>query len=121
MKYWLLNAVCGLVVLILLGIHMTTMHLDDLLALLWGTDGNPLSWNQVSRRGESRLMTAGYVALLGTALFHGLYGLHTLLTEFWSGQRAERLIRVGCWTAGIALFLIGSFSTVTFHLFGGLP
>ena len=33
MKYWFLNALCGLVILVLLGGHMATMHLDDVLAV----------------------------------------------------------------------------------------
>ncbi len=121
MKYWLLNATCGLLILVLLGAHMAMMHLDMTLGLLWGSNADPLSWNQVALRGESRTMTIGYVVLLGAALFHGLYGLHTVLTEFLAGQRAARLIRMGCWATGILLFLVGTASTLIFHQFGSLP
>ena len=121
MKYWLINALCGVLVLFLLGIHMTTMHLSDLLALLAGTETEPLGWAQVMLRGESRLVTVTYVILLGTALFHGLYGLHTMLTEFWSGQRAAGLILVGCWSVGLVLFLVGTIATVLFHLLSQAP
>lgn len=118
MKYWLLNAVCGVLVLFLLGIHMAVMHLDDVLALVIGTDPAPLDWSRVTLRGESRFFTITYVILLGSALFHGLYGLHTMLTELWSGPRAARLIPLGCWVAGVFLFLVGSIATVSFHLTG---
>ena len=116
MKYWLINALCGVVVLFLLGSHMAGMHLDDRLALVIGSSTEPLVWAQVNDRGQSPLFTISYVVLLGTALFHGLYGLHTILTEHWSGWREARLILYGCWSAGVILFLTGTIATVSFHL-----
>lgn len=116
MRYWLINAICGLIVLILLGMHMTSMHLNDLLALVIGGDAEPLSWSQVSLRGQSQLYTMTYIVLLGTALFHGLYGLHTVLTEVWSGRRAEKLILFVCWAAGLLLFGFGAVAAVAFYV-----
>lgn len=116
MKYWFVNAVCGVLVLILLGMHMSTVYLDDLFSAIFGRDLDPLGWDEVSSRGASGFITATYVVFLGTALFHGLYGLHTVLTEFWTGRRAARLALVGCWAAGILLFLVGTIATVSFYL-----
>lgn len=121
MKYWLVNALCGVVVLFLLGGHMAGMHLDDLLALVFGSSTEPLEWAEVNDRGQSPFFTVSYVFLLGTALFHGLYGLHTILTERWSGRRAARLILYGCWSAGVILFLTGTIATVSFHLLTVTP
>lgn len=121
MKYWLINAICGVLLLVMLGMHMATMHLDDVLILLIGNDDNPLGWPQVVERGKNNIVTAGYIVFLGTALFHGLYGLHTILTELWSGQRAERLIRYACWSAGLLLFLTGTIVTVSFGLLSQSP
>lgn len=42
MRYWFLNALCGILVLFLLGTHMTTLYLDDLVAALVGHGGNAL-------------------------------------------------------------------------------
>lgn len=121
MKYWLINALCGVVVLFLLGGHMASIHLDDLLALVIGTSNEPLDWAQVNDRSQSRWFTVSYVLLLGTALFHGLYGLHTILIERWSGRHAARLILYGCWSAGVILFLAGTIATVSFHLLTVTP
>jgi len=121
MRYWLFNALCGVLVLFLLGVHMTTMHLDDLWALVSNADPEPLNWLQVSRRGQDRVVTATYIVLLGTALFHGLYGLHTMLTELLPGRRAARLVLVGCWSFGLLLFFVGTFVTVAFHVLSQVP
>lgn len=121
MKYWLINALCGVVVLFLLGIHMAGMHLDDLLAPVIDSSTEPLAWAQVNDRGQSLLITVSYVVLLGTALFHGLYGLHTILTERWSGRRAARIVLYGCWSAGVILFLTGTIATVSFYLLSQTP
>lgn len=115
MRYWFLNAICGLVVLVLLTVHMFTMHLDDVLALIVSVETEPLSWAAVSQRGASGLYTAVYVVLLGTALFHGFYGLRTILTELWTSDRAAKIIRVGCWLAGIGLFAIGTVAALMYH------
>ena len=116
MKYWLLNALCGLAVLVLLGGHMATMHLDDVMALVTGGNTEPLAFAEVSRRGRSAGMAAAYVLLLATALFHGLYGVHTILTERWSGARAAARIRLGCWALGVTLFVVGAGGTLLFYL-----
>jgi succinate dehydrogenase / fumarate reductase membrane anchor subunit len=115
-KYWALNAVSALVLVVLLGIHMGLMHLPGLLGQINPAWSDPLAWAQVSERGRSAVTTGGYVLLLGVALFHGLYGVHTMLTEFFGGERAERRIAAGCWIAGIALFVIGAISSVVFHI-----
>ena len=117
-KFWLINIVCGVVILAFLGMHMAIMHLDDLLALLQPALSEPLTWPQVSGRGESGFFTLTYVLLLGTALFHGLYGVRTMLTEFWSGERAARVILLGCWATGSVLFGVGTVATVVFHVTG---
>ncbi len=115
MRYWFLNAVCGLIVLVLLTLHMFTMHLDDVLALVTNFDTNPLGWTAVSSRGASGAYTAMYVVLLGAALFHGFYGLRTILTEIWVSERAGSVIRIGCWFLGLGLFVIGTAAALMYH------
>lgn len=115
-KYWALNIASALVLLVLLGAHMGLMHLPGVLGHINPDWSEPLAWAQVSGRGSSIAATGGYVLLLGLALFHGLYGLHTMLTEFFDGERAARRIAVGCWITGIALFAIGATASVIFHM-----
>lgn len=115
MRYWFLNALCGILVLFLLGTHMTTLYLDDLVAALVGHGGNALDWSQVSVRGKSGVAALIYVLFLGSALFHGLYGLHTMLVEKYNSPGADRRILVGCWAAGLLLFSTGTYATLSFY------
>ena len=112
--YWFLNLLSGLVVFVLLGWHMAIMHLEDLLGLVFSVSAEPLAWEHVLARGRSTLFASTYVLLLGTALFHGFYGLRTILTEYFSGKGAETLITASCWIAGGALFAIGTYTTLAF-------
>ena len=56
------------------------------------------------------------MVLLGTALFHGFYGLRTILTEWWTSKGAARVVNAGCWLIGVALFVIGTVAALTFHV-----
>lgn len=118
MKYWLINALCGLIVLVLLGGHMATMHLDDVMALVTGGNTNPLDYEQVTQRGYSLPLALSYIVLLAAALFHGLYGVNTMFTERWTSARAALRIRLACWIVGLGLFVVGAGGTVVFYLQG---
>ena len=47
-----------------------------------------------------------YILLLAVALYHGFYGLHTILTEFWTSRRAGSLIAGICIAVGVGLFAL---------------
>ncbi|MBT8135539.1 MAG: hypothetical protein KJO54_00865 [Gammaproteobacteria bacterium] len=112
--YWLLNIVCAVVILLLLGAHMGVMHLDAILAAVFGITPEPLAWKNMVARGHSNAYTFTYIVLLATALYHGFYGLRTMLLEFFSGERSERAITATCVVAGVVLFAVGSYVTVMF-------
>ncbi len=114
-RYWVLNLLSGLAVFALLGWHMAVMHLNDLLGLAVSMPVVPLAWDQVLERGRSAAYAGTYVLLLGTALFHGFYGLHTILKEYWPGRVAGNLITACCWIAGGALFAVGTYATIAFR------
>ncbi len=111
----MLNAIAGLVVLLLAGIHLATFHLDDVLAPVLGLSTEPLAWAEVKARGASVIQIAVYVLLLATALFHGFYGLRTVLTEVWSSRRAATVITIACWVLGLGLFAVGTFAALYFQ------
>lgn len=102
--------------MVLAGMHLASFHLDDVMALVFSNTTEPLAWAQVSARGQSLAYVAGYVFLLGTTLFHGFYGLHTVLTEAWSSKRAAVVVNLFCWFAGLGLFAIGTVAAVYFHV-----
>ena len=114
-RYWLLNLFCGLAILLLLGWHLAVMHLDGLLGLIVPVSTDPLAWEHVVARGKNAVVAGTYVLLLGIALFHGFYGLRTVLTEYWPSKGAETLITAVCWTAGGTLFTVGTYTTIVFR------
>lgn len=116
LKYWFINALCGLVVLVLAGMHLASFHLDDVLALVFNNSTEPLAWAQVTARGMNVAYVVGYIVMLGTALFHGFYGLHTVLTEVWSSPRAAAFINMLCWLFGLSLFATGVAAAITFNV-----
>lgn len=120
-RYWFGNLLSGLVILVLLGWHMGLMHLAGILGAAVPALAEPLLWGDVLARGRSALFTGTYVLLLGTALFHGFYGLRTILREYWPSERAETRISIGCWIAGIIFFAVGAYTTLTFHIVSSVP
>ncbi len=114
-RYWLLNLFSGLAILVLLGWHMAVMHLDGLLGLVVPVSTDPLAWEHVVARGRSAVVAGTYVLLLGLGLFHGFYGLRTVLTEYWPSKGAETLITAICSMAGVTLFAVGTYTTVVFR------
>ena len=63
-KLWTWHIAAGAVILVLLGLHMTIMHLDGscILAGLNPAGGHPVDWENVVARGKSAFFTVTYVA-----------------------------------------------------------
>lgn len=118
-RLWMLSIGAALVVLVLLGIHMAMMHLDGLLASVVPAWAAPLRWPPTLARARSLAFSAGYLLLLTTALYHGFYGLRTLLLELDRGPAWERGITVACWLVGGALWAFGSVTTIVLLLTTG--
>ncbi len=53
-----------------------------------------------------------YILLLGAALFHGLYGLRSMLFELSLSKGMEKAIGSVCAVAGIVLFIYGTYVAV---------
>jgi succinate dehydrogenase / fumarate reductase membrane anchor subunit len=113
---WVLFILAGAVIIVLLGIHMAIMHLDDLLVPLGIGYANPLSFDSVAMRSKMILHVIIYTLLLATALFHGLYGLRSIIYETPIGSGLKRLTDVGVTAAGIAFFLWGAAAIITGYL-----
>ena len=109
---WTLHIGAGVVILVFLGLHMTIMHLDATLGI-FGTPGSrPVEWESVVLRMKSLFFAVTYVALVGAALYHGLYGLRNILLELNPGATLRRTINVGLSVFGLALFAFGTWATL---------
>jgi succinate dehydrogenase hydrophobic anchor subunit len=107
---WTWHLVAGVVILMLLGLHMTIMHLDEIIRVFNPAPGEPIDWANVTARGKSVFFLVNYVLLLGAALFHGLYGLRNILFELNPAAGLKKALNALFLVAGLALFVFGSWA-----------
>jgi succinate dehydrogenase / fumarate reductase membrane anchor subunit len=108
-KLWFLHIITAVVILVLLGSHMGIMHMGSILhAIGLDVSEHPTKTDEVFRRSQQVLFMVVYIVLLGTALFHGLYGLRSIIYELSLPRSLEKAIGWLCCIAGIVLFLYGS-------------
>jgi succinate dehydrogenase hydrophobic anchor subunit len=113
-KLWTWHVLAGLIIFVLLGLHMVTMHLNELLplAMLNPAGGHPIDWANVMARAEQISTTVVYILLLGTALYHGLYGLRNILMELNPSQGMRGLISGTIIFIGVVLFVFGTWAAI---------
>lgn len=107
---WFWHLTAGVVILVLLSLHMVTMHLDALIpveALNPAEGHSPIDWENVVARGQSVATMVGYIVLLGAALFHGLYGLRNILFELISSSGIRSTVSWLLILVGVVFFVIG--------------
>lgn len=109
---WTWHIGAGVVILVLLGLHMTIMHLDTTLGIFGTPGAEPVAWESVASRARSLFFTVTYVLLLGAALYHGFYGLRNILMELNPGAGLRRAINIGLSAVGAALFVFGAWAAI---------
>lgn len=114
-KYWTWHMAAGVVILLLLGLHMFIMHLDEIIPMFAPHGGEAVSKENSLYRDGLLFFTVTYVLLLGVALYHGLYGLRTILFELTLKPAAEKAVSVVLLLAGLGLFGLGAWAAVAAH------
>jgi succinate dehydrogenase hydrophobic anchor subunit len=109
-RLWTWHIGAGAVILVLLGLHMTVMHLDEVVRVFSPRPGEPIEWANVVARGRSAFFLVTYVLLLGAALFHGFYGLRNIVFELNPGAAAKKALNSLLLVAGLALFVVGTWA-----------
>lgn len=109
---WTKHIAAGVVVLVLLGLHMTIMHLNATLGLFGGSGADPVEWDSVVSRMQGAFFTVTYVVLLLAALYHGFFGLRNILLELNPGPAVRRTINWGLSVVGAALFVFGAWAAI---------
>ncbi len=113
-KYWAWHMAAGVVLLFLLGQHMVIMHIAAAhWAAPYGTEADSVQ-NSLFRDGKL-FFTVTYVLLLGTALYHGLYGLRTILFELTLKPAIEKTVTIVLVIVGLGLFGLGTWGAVAAH------
>jgi len=107
---WTWHIAAGAVILVLLGLHMTIMHLDAIVRVFNPAPGDPVDWANVVARGKSMFFLVNYVLLLGAALFHGLYGLRNILFELNPAAGLKKALNGLFVVGGLALFAVGTWA-----------
>ncbi len=114
---WTWHVIAGVVILVLLGMHMVTMHLSDVLHISGPgssnpAGGSPLDWANVSARAQAVIYMFFYIALLGFGLFHGLYGLKNIIHEMNPPPGLMKIVSVLIVVVGFGLFVLGTWAAI---------
>jgi succinate dehydrogenase / fumarate reductase membrane anchor subunit len=114
-KYWTWHMAAGVVILFLLGLHMTIMHLGSITHFFAPYAGEAVSKANSLFRDGQLFFTVTYILLLAVALYHGLYGLRTILFELTLKPAVEKAISVFLLVVGLGLFGLGTWAAITVH------
>ena len=114
-KFWTWHMTAGVVIFVLLGLHMVIMHLGSLTHLFAPHGGEAVSQENSLFRDGRLFFTVTYILLLGVALYHGLYGLRTILFELTLKPAVEKAVNVVLLVVGLGLFGLGTWAAVAVH------
>jgi succinate dehydrogenase / fumarate reductase membrane anchor subunit len=113
-KYWTWHMAAGVVILFLLGLHMLIMHLGGITH--WFSEGGEAVSKVSSQlRDRMQFFTVTYIILLAVALYHGLYGLRTILFELTLKPAVAKTVSVALLLVGLGLFGLGTWAAVAAH------
>jgi succinate dehydrogenase / fumarate reductase membrane anchor subunit len=134
-KLWAWHLIAGAVILVFLGVHMMTMHMEGVIKIQslnpasvehddkdqvpQAKEGkadeaeiHPIDWANVRARGVRTLYMVSYIVLLGAALFHGLYGLRNILFELNPAVWLRKTLSALLLLLGFGLFIYGTWAAV---------
>jgi len=111
-KLWTWHIATGAIILVLLALHMLIMHLDTIVGAFNPFGGEAIAWANVLARSRMVFFVVVYILLLGAALYHGLYGLRTILFELGPGPLLQKTIVVVFWASGVCLFILGACAAI---------
>jgi succinate dehydrogenase/fumarate reductase cytochrome b subunit len=114
-KYWTWHMAAGVVIFFLLGLHMTVMHLGGITHFFAPYAGEAVSRANSLFRDRLLFFVVTYIFLLGVALYHGLYGLRTILFELTLKPVVEKAISILLLVVGLGLFGLGTWAAVAVH------
>jgi succinate dehydrogenase/fumarate reductase cytochrome b subunit len=114
-KYWTWHMAGGVVILLLLGLHMLIMHMGGITQLFAPHGGEAISKENSLFRDGMLLFTITYILLLGVALYHGLYGLRTIVFELTLKPGAEKAITFVLVIVGLGLLSLGTWAALAAH------
>jgi len=109
--YWTWFIIAGIVILVFAGLHMVVMHLS-VLGVFNPEGGTVTDWGNVAFRSQNQFLAFTYIVLLGAVLFHGFYGLRTIVFELGPKKSFQDTFTVLLWIVGLILFGVGTYSAI---------
>ena len=109
--YWTWFIIAGIVILVVAGLHIVVMHLP-MLGVFNPESGAVTNWGNVVFRSTNQFLAFTYVILLGAVLFHGFYGLRTIVFELGPKKSFQNGFTVILWIVGLILFGIGTYAAI---------
>jgi succinate dehydrogenase / fumarate reductase membrane anchor subunit len=119
-RLWSWHIITAVIILVLLGLHMGIMHLGGILNALGIGPGESVHSDNVFHRSQQLFFMVTYILLLGAALFHGLYGLRSMLCELSLSRTVERTLGGLFAVAGFGLFIYGSYVAIALFQMKGV-
>jgi succinate dehydrogenase / fumarate reductase membrane anchor subunit len=110
-RWWMLSLGAAALMIVLLTLHMGLMHLGGLLKALGADPGDVRSFAAVMERGRDLGQMVFYLLFLGAALYHGMYGLRSVLLEIIPPRGLPLLTGLTA-ALGLAAFAYGAYVTV---------
>jgi succinate dehydrogenase / fumarate reductase membrane anchor subunit len=114
-KSWTWHMAAGVVLVFLLGLHMIIMHMAGTGHWFSPYSDEAASLGNSLFRDSRLFFTVTYILLLGVGLYHGLYGLRTMVFELTLKPALEKAITVILLLAGLGLFCLGTWAAVAAH------
>lgn len=127
-KLWTWHILAGAVILVLLGLHMLTMHMEGVIGVdalnpasaaseaRGGPDISPIDWANVKARSARAFYMVTYILLLGAALFHGLYGATNVVREANPPRWLQKAVSALAVVVGLGLFAFGAWAAIAAFL-----
>jgi succinate dehydrogenase / fumarate reductase membrane anchor subunit len=115
-KLWTWFMLAGVVLFLLLGLHMVITHAGELTGVFVAHPGEEaVSKANSQARDANPLFPYFFVVMLAAGLFHGLYGLRTILFELGLRRGVEKAISVLLLVLGLGLFGLGTYAAFKAH------
>jgi len=117
--WWFLFMIAGLILFVVLGVHVVGIHMSALFGVSYE---QTLSFAHVSARSSQLIFLIFYLVFLIAALYHGTYGIRSILLEFKWSIGKEKAITWVLALISIIFLAIGTWAAVASYIQGkGAP
>jgi len=105
---WLLQRISAFILLIVLGLHILFLHFFK--------SGEVLTYNDITIRLGKTVFISMDIILLLFGLYHALYGLYSVFSDFNSEFRTKVVLLVVCIGAGMTFLGFGIYGFLFFMI-----